>query len=80
VLQGVQPEIGEFGDLFTRSPDTEDATSVLGALLAGEEVVAESSVTTRHVFESRAGSPVVRTRDVRDQRFYARSALGDTGV
>ncbi|GAA4681299.1 hypothetical protein GCM10023324_39210 [Streptomyces youssoufiensis] len=41
VLQRVQPEIGEFGDLFTRSPDTEDAAGVLGALLAGKEIVAE---------------------------------------
>jgi hypothetical protein len=31
VLQSVEPEIGEFGDLFPGSPDTEDATSVLGA-------------------------------------------------
>jgi len=33
VLQGVEPEVGELGDLFTRSPDPEDAASVLGALL-----------------------------------------------
>ena len=29
VLQSVEPEIGEFGNLFPRSPDPEDATSVL---------------------------------------------------
>ena len=65
VLQGVQPEIGEFGDLFARSPDTEDAASVLGALLTGEQVVAESSVTTWHAIESRRDRPLVRIGDTR---------------
>ena len=31
VLQSVEPEIGEFGNLFPGSPDPEDATSVLRA-------------------------------------------------
>jgi hypothetical protein len=39
MLQGVQPEIGELGDLVTRSPDPEDATRVLGALLTGKQLV-----------------------------------------
>ncbi len=54
VLQGVQPEVGEFGDLFTGGPDTEDTAGILGALLAGKEVMAESSVTAWHMTESRA--------------------------
>ena len=49
VLQGVEPEVGELGDLFAGSPDAEDAAGVLGAFLAGEEIVVESSVTTWHV-------------------------------
>ena len=40
VLQGVQPEVGELGDLFARGPDPEDPAGVLRALLAGEQVVA----------------------------------------
>ncbi len=39
VLQRVQAVVGEFRDLFTRRPDPEDATCVLGALLAGKDVV-----------------------------------------
>jgi hypothetical protein len=63
-LQGIQPEIGEFGDLFSRSPDPEDAASVLGALLTGKEIVVESSVTTWHALESRAGAGQGRTGDI----------------
>ncbi|GAA3228307.1 hypothetical protein GCM10020256_40460 [Streptomyces thermocoprophilus] len=32
MLEGVEPEVRELGDLFARSPDTEDATRVLGGL------------------------------------------------
>ncbi len=63
VLQGIQSEIGELGDLFTRSPDTEDATSVLGAFLSGEQVVVESSITTGHGTECRGDRPLVRIED-----------------
>lgn len=63
VLQGIQSEIGELGDLFTRSPDTEDATSVLGAFLSGEQVVVESSITTGHSTECRRDRPLVRIGD-----------------
>jgi hypothetical protein len=54
VLQGVKAEVRELCDLLAGSPDTEDATSVLGAFLTGKKIVVESSVTTWHVFESRA--------------------------
>ncbi|GLV87826.1 hypothetical protein Slala03_75150 [Streptomyces lavendulae subsp. lavendulae] len=67
VLQCIQSEVGELGDLFTRSPDTEDAASVLGAFFAGEQVVVESSITTRHVPECRRDRPLVRIGDVREK-------------
>ncbi|GAB2738070.1 hypothetical protein GCM10010442_68450 [Kitasatospora kifunensis] len=54
VLQGVKAEVRELCDLLAGSPDTEDATSVLGAFLTGKKIVVESSVTTWHAFESRA--------------------------
>ncbi|GGY72007.1 hypothetical protein GCM10010363_61710 [Streptomyces omiyaensis] len=63
MLEGVEPEVRELCDLFTRSPDTEDATRVLGAFLAGEQVVIESTVTTWHVFESRGPRPQVRMEE-----------------
>ncbi len=63
MLEGVEPEVRELGDLFTRSPDTEDAASVLGALLAGEQIVIESTVTTWHVTECRRDRPLVRIGD-----------------
>ena len=46
VLQGVEPEVGELGDLLAGGPDAEDAAGVLRALLAGEQVVVEPSVAT----------------------------------
>ncbi|GAA1141504.1 hypothetical protein GCM10009664_07630 [Kitasatospora gansuensis] len=54
VLQGIEAEVRELCDLLAGSPDTEDAASVLGAFLAGKKIVVESSVSTWHVFESRA--------------------------
>ncbi|GHA00530.1 hypothetical protein GCM10010329_23010 [Streptomyces spiroverticillatus] len=63
VLQCIQSEIGELGDLFAGSPDTEDAASVLGAFLTGEQVVVESSITTRHGTECRRDRALVRIGD-----------------
>jgi hypothetical protein len=60
VLEGVEPEVRELCDLFARSPDTEDATRVLGAFLAGEQIVIESTVTTWHGTECRRDRPQVR--------------------
>jgi len=65
VLEGVEPEVRELCDLFTRSPDTEDATRVLGAFLTGEQVVIESTVTTWHSTECRRDRPLVRIGDTR---------------
>ena len=84
VLQGVQPEIGELGDLFTRSPDTEDAASVLGAFLTGEQVVVESSVTTWHATECRRDRPLVRigyrsAKPVRNTGNGSAGRRGDAG-
>src|SRR5262249_50301740 len=60
VLEGVEPEVRQFCALFTRSPDTEDATRVLGALLTGEQIVIESTVTTWHESECRRDRALVR--------------------
>jgi hypothetical protein len=62
MLEGVEPEVRELGDLFARGPDTEDATRVLGAFLTGEKVVVESSVTTWHAIECRRDRAPVRIR------------------
>ncbi|GAA5006593.1 hypothetical protein GCM10025734_46840 [Kitasatospora paranensis] len=66
VLQGIEAEVRELGDLLAGSPDTEDAASVLGAFLAGKKIVVESSVTTWHVFESRAVSYATPNRGAGD--------------
>ena len=39
VLQGVEPEVGELGDVLARGPDAEDAAGVLRALVLGVEAV-----------------------------------------
>jgi hypothetical protein len=67
VLEGVEPEVRELCDLFTGSPDAEDAASVLGALFAGKQIVIESTVTTWHVSECRRGRPLVRIGDTRPE-------------
>ncbi|GAA0347464.1 hypothetical protein GCM10009540_79710 [Streptomyces turgidiscabies] len=63
MLQGVEPEVSELGDLFAGGPDPEDATSVLGAFLAGEQIMTESTVTTWHATECRRDRPLVRIRE-----------------
>ncbi len=79
MLEGVEPEVRELCDLFTRGPDTEDAASVLGALLAGKQIVIESTVTTWHVFECRRDRPLVRNCDM-GSRVGHRSATARTVV
>ena len=41
VLQRVEPEVGQLGDVLARGPDAEDAAGVLRALLAGKEVMGQ---------------------------------------
>src|SRR5262249_9184856 len=49
MLQGVQAEVGELADLLVRCPDAEDPAGVLGASIPGVEVVAQPSVSARHM-------------------------------
>ena len=49
VLQRVEPEVGELGDLFARRPDPEDAAGVLRAGPLGVEVVAQPAVASGHL-------------------------------
>ena len=48
VLQRVEPEVRQLGDVLTGSPDAEDPAGVLRALLAGEEVMVQTTVATCH--------------------------------
>jgi hypothetical protein len=40
MLQGVETEIGQFGDLFVWSPYAKDTAGILRTLLAGKKIVA----------------------------------------
>jgi hypothetical protein len=51
VLQRVQAEVSELGDLFPRRPDAEDSARVLRSLVLVEEFVGQLAVASRHVFE-----------------------------
>ena len=58
VLQGVEAEVGELGDLLARGPDAEDTAGVLRCLVSeggGVEIVRESSVSASHVSVSHRG-------------------------
>ncbi len=48
VLQRVQPEVGEFRDLFPGGPDADDAAGVARTRLVGIEFRGESTVTSGH--------------------------------
>ena len=66
VLQGVEPVVGELGDVLAGGPDAEDATGVLRPLLAGEQVVGQASVSAWHDADS--PTPAVRTGPRADRR------------
>jgi hypothetical protein len=51
VLQRVETEVGEFGDLLARGPDAEDPAGVLRSLVIEGEVVGQLAVASRHAFE-----------------------------
>ena len=48
VLQGVEAEVGELGDLLAGGPDPEDAAGVLRPLIVGVELVGEHPIAARH--------------------------------
>jgi hypothetical protein len=50
VLQRVEAEVGELGDLFMRCPDAEDATCVLGSPIVWIQVVVQQTITLCHYF------------------------------
>jgi len=68
VLERVQAEVRQFGDLLTGRPHAEDSAGVLGALLAGEKVMGESAVASEstvaadHPLSVRALIPVLVRR------------------
>jgi hypothetical protein len=78
MLEGVEPVVGEFGDVLTGGEDTEDAAGVLGALLAGEQVMGESSVATCHpaMMPQRGASPTGRSAQRAGRPRRRRRALG----
>ena len=45
VLQGVETEVGELGDVLAGGPDAEDATGVLGSAFLGVEIVRQAAVS-----------------------------------
>jgi hypothetical protein len=45
VLKGVQPEVGELGDILPGCPDSEDPAGILGGFLSWKKVVAQSPIT-----------------------------------
>mgnify|MGYP007091948020 CR=1 FL=1 len=52
VLQRVEAEVGQLGDVLARRPDAEDTAGVLGSLFTGEQVVGQGSVSAWHVVQS----------------------------
>ena len=69
VLEGVEAEVGQLGDVLARRPDAEDAAGVLRALVLGVECCGQPAVATRagpaglvHAAESTGGSGSAQIR------------------
>src|SRR5450759_4776818 len=52
MLQGIEPEVGQLGDVLAGGPDSEDPTGVLGCLLARKKVMGQSPIAACHVPQS----------------------------
>ena len=52
VLQRVEPEVGELGDVLAGGPDSEDAAGVLGSAIVWVEIVGQTPISARHARES----------------------------
>src|SRR5215213_6760360 len=58
MLQGIQTEVGELGDLFVRRPDTEDSTGVLRSSIRRIKIVIQTAVRWQHCLSlARRGPP-----------------------
>ena len=69
MLERVEPEVGELGDLLVRRPDTENPTRILGSAIVGVYVVVQQAVTLCHCLIVTGGtrSPVPGSSSVRAQ-------------
>ena len=63
MLERVEPEIGELGDLLVRRPDTENPTRILGSAIVGVYVVVQQAITLCHY--------LIVTGGARDHRHFA---------
>jgi hypothetical protein len=48
MLQGVETEVGELGDLFVGRPDTEDSTGVLRSFVGRIKIMIQTAVGCQH--------------------------------
>ena len=48
VLQGIQTEVGELGDVLSGGPDSEDTTGILGSSVLWVEIVGQKPISARH--------------------------------
>jgi hypothetical protein len=39
MLQGIEPEVGQFGDILAGGPDSKDPTGILRGFLAGKKIM-----------------------------------------
>ena len=56
VLQRIQAEVGELGDILVRRPHPEHPTGVLGSTVVGVEFVRQTSIRAGHEAEPTAQS------------------------
>src|SRR5450756_689691 len=52
VLQRIEPEVGQLGDVLARGPDSEDPAGVLRGFLAGKKIVGQSPIAACHMSQS----------------------------
>ncbi len=77
VLEGVEAEVGQLGDVLTGRPDTEDPARVLGAPVLGVEVVVEPTVAAAPPAHRSAGAEVGHGSHRTGARGRARHRRGD---
>src|SRR4029453_8066810 len=67
VLERVEPEVGELGDLLMRRPDAKNPTRILGSAIVGVYVVVQQAITLCHC--------LIVTGGTRDHRHFPIGSL-----
>ena len=76
MLQGVEPEVGQFGYFFTWRPNPEDTTGILRSQVLRIQFMSQPTITTSHPLSLRDGQAAAHHRTDRGRLPAGHAATG----